>query len=189
MVSPSFVGTTSFSRSLPVCVPIPYMPTLAHWTPISHAEMHIESIFSGLRFLMKRSRMYLTAVFICDLPVTPERSHPPSISCAHRDAQAIELAQISTTGAAWSLASRGSTHRKSNDRAAGSTQPHFKVSFSDKKKRCSIHKPVFGLESCRFNGNVLLLRSYISRSHRGGHSLLVLPYPFSFPNLLVCPGI
>lgn len=51
---------------------------------------------------MKRSRIYLTAVFFSDLTMRPEKSHWPSISCVQKDTEAIELAQISTTGAAWS---------------------------------------------------------------------------------------
>lgn len=52
-------------------------PNFSHW------NAHREHIFR-FKILLKRSRIYLAAVFICDLCVTPERSHPPSISCSHR---------------------------------------------------------------------------------------------------------
>lgn len=123
---------------------------------------------------MKRSQIHLTAAFICDLPVTPERSPSPSISCAHRDAEALELAQISTTGGAWNRRCNHQGLTNQYDGAAGSAQLHFKVSFPDKNKSCSIDKSVCGLESCRYNGNILRLRSHISCS----------PILFLFPTCL-----
>lgn len=153
------------------------MLTLAHWIPISHTEMLIESIFSGLRFLMKRSRMYLTAVFICDLSVTPERSHPPSISCAHRRLSLRKSPRLVLPGA---LLQEGALTGNQTIEQLAPPNLALRSRFQIRKKRCSIHKSVFGLESCRFNGNVLRLRSYISRSRRGGQSLLVLPHPFPF---------
>lgn len=182
IASPSFVGSTSFSRSLPILCAFPLHPDSHAWDPDSPRwNAHREHIF-WFKILMKWSQIYLTAVFICDLLVTPERSHSPSISCGHRKADQLSLSKSLRLVLPGALASRGCDHQTTTNLTDQSD------SWLHQPIATSIRKSVYGLESCRHNGNILWLCYYISCSCRGGWSPCA-PHPFSFPNLHVCPGI
>lgn len=172
MVWPSVVEATPFSRSLPVC----RLHANCHASDpnFSHWNAHQEHIWS---FTILMKGIHLTAVLICDLLVLPERSHSPSIGWAHREA-CSNLQHRRSLEPCFKREPSPVFIKAWQTPTTGSTQPHFEVLFSDKKESCSIHKSVYGLGSCRYNGNILRLRSYTS-------CLLVLAILFPFLNLLV----
>lgn len=127
---------------------------------------------------MKWSQTYLTAVFICDLLVTPERSHSPSISCGHREAEQLSLSKSLRLVLPGALASRGWDHQTTTNLTEQSD------SWLHRPIATSIRKSVYGLESCRHNGNIVVVLLHFLLMPRWMFSLCSPSFFFSQPACL-----